>query len=129
MYSMPTKAPTPTAPQNRLSARMKTSAHRLSSSADTTRSSSTIGPECGTSRRISGMSIFTFLRSFKHQSRVGAAESERIAHGPAQRPPETAARLHQVQRRQVRIGDAVPQMPQHPSAWYVVLHPPPASAG
>src|SRR5678815_3020789 len=96
MYSRPIHAPTPPSAQNKLSERMRTSAHRLSSSATTTRSNNTIGPECGSNWRISGMLI---LIAAENQSSVGAAKGKRIAHRTAHGTAETGAERDNIQLR------------------------------
>src|SRR4029434_3166150 len=119
MYSIPTQASTPFALQKKLSERMRTSANKLSSSTEMTRSSSTIGPACGTSDRISGIPMSL---SPKHESCIGAAKGERIAQDPTQRMPETAPRLGHTQHRQVGVGHDIPQLRRAPHLGILNAH-------
>src|SRR5215510_9096596 len=100
MYSRPTHAPTPSPSQNRLFDRMRTSAHNDSWSTEMTRSSSTIGPACGISNRMSEMSISL---SREDDGSVCPPKGEGIAQDPTQRFPETAPGFNHVQNRQLRI--------------------------
>src|ERR671923_1315149 len=119
MYSIPTQAPTPAPLQNKLSDRMQTSARKLSSSTEMTRSSSTIGPACGSSDRMSGMPISL---SPEHERCVRTAEGERVAQDPSQRLPEGASALGHIQHRQIRIGHTIPQMRRQLALRIIILH-------
>ena len=71
--------------KNKVSDLMPTSAHKLSSSTEMTRSSITIGPACGTSDRTSGMAIVT-------PSQARALSSHRRRRTNCSRPNATGAR-------------------------------------
>src|SRR5918995_538986 len=65
----------------------------------------------------------------KHEGCIGTAKSERIAQYPIQRPAKSATWFHHIERRQGRIGYAIPEMRRESAVTVIILHRQPAQSG
>src|SRR5688572_10504261 len=60
--------------------------------------------------------------SAKNEGCIGAPKSERIAQYPIQGPAKMATWLRHIQRRQGRIGYAIPEMRRKSAGRVIILH-------